>query len=103
MLEDQEGETANEERVLGYLRQFIASLSAKDLRAFLRFCTGSTVCTKNKLSIAFNSLEGASRRPIAHTCEPSLELSSNYSTYPEFVTEFKAFLSNEYFWIMDAL
>ncbi len=79
MLENEEGKTTNEERILGYLRQFIASLSREDLRLFLRFCTGSTVCTAGlDLSVSFNALEGLARRPIAHTCEPSLELSVNY-------------------------
>ncbi len=100
MLENEEGKTTNEERILGYLRQFIASLSREDLRLFL---TGSTVCTGLDLSVSFNSLEGLARRPIAHTCEPSLELSVNYATFPEFVSEFKTYLSNEYSWIMDAI
>lgn len=103
MLEDQEGSTANEERILGYLRQFIASLSQEDIRLFLRFCTGSTVCTGSDLQVSFNALEGLSRRPIAHTCEPSLELPVTYTTFPEFVTEFKAYLANEQSWIMDAI
>ncbi len=103
MLDEEQGKTENEERVLGYLRQFVASLSEEDLRLFLRFCTGSTVCNGGKLGVSFNALEGVGRRPIAHTCEPCLELSSNYYTFPEFVTEFKAYLANEYSWIMDAL
>ncbi len=103
MLDEEQGQTENKERVSGYLRQFVARLSEEDLRLFLRFCTGSTVCNGSKLGVIFNTLEGVGCRPIAHTCEPSLELSSNYLTFPEFVTEFKAYLANEYSWVMDAL
>lgn len=103
MFEDAVGMNSNEERVLGYLRQFVGSMSSDSLRNFLRFVTGSSVCSSQKLEVSFNSLSGAARRPIAHTCTPSLELSWTYRTYPEFVDEFSACLSNQYAWAMDAV
>ena len=45
MLEDAVGNDANQERILGYLRQFVGSMGSDDLRNFLRFVTGSSVCS----------------------------------------------------------
>lgn len=103
LFEDAEGLDPNQQRVLGYLRQFVASMSVDDLRAFLRFVTGSTVCSINDITVAFNNLDNFARRPIAHTCHPSLELSTSYVTYPEFVSEFHAVLRDQLSWIMDSI
>ena len=103
MLEDAEGNDAAEERVLGYLRQFAGNMSSDELRTFLRFVTGSTSCSGLKIRVVFNRLSGASRRPIAHTCGPSLTLSSTYVTYMEFVSEFRMIMTAEQSWIMDGL
>ena len=46
-----------------------------------------------KITVAFNNLSGFARRPIGHTCESILELSSSYTTYPEFVDEFEQIVS----------
>ena len=74
MLEDAVGVNANEERIIGYLRQYVGNLNTDCLRNFLRFVTGSVVCSTLKIVVTFNSLSGAERRPIAHTCASSLEL-----------------------------
>lgn len=103
MFSEAEGQDASQERVLGYLRQFIGNTANDELRTFLRFVTGSSACSSLKVDVTFNTLAGLSRRPIAHTCSPSLELSSTYATYQEFVTEFKTCLFNEHSWIMDAV
>ena len=55
MLDEEEGGNANENRVLGYLRQFVGSMNSEDLRIFLRFCTGSTICTADKITVSFNT------------------------------------------------
>ena len=47
---------ANEERIIGYLRQYVGNLNTEGLRNFLRFVTGSVVCSTLK---------------IHHTCQPS--------------------------------
>ena len=103
MLEKSVGANPNEERVLCYLRQYIGSINSDTLRNFLRFVTGSAVCSSPTIEISFNSLSGSARRPIAHTCAPSLELSWTYKTYLEFVEEVDMCLSNPYAWVMDAL
>ena len=103
LLEDEEGKNQFQEKVLGYLRQFIGSLNPDDLRSFLRFTTGSSVAIGKKIKIIFNAEYGTTCRPIAHTCTPALELSSTHSTYPEFATEFKLCLASPQAWIMDSI
>ena len=56
--------------------------------AFLRFVTGSSTCSSNCLLIVFNSEEGMARRPIAHTCGFTLEVSTHYDSYYDFDGEF---------------
>ena len=95
-----------QERIMLYLRQYIGSLNTGDLEQFLRFVTGSCVFMPVKIQVSFNSLSGTARRPIAHTCEPSLELSSTYVTYLEFAIELKAVMNvsdNSPAWAMNAL
>ena len=90
--------------VYGYLRRFIGNMSLEQVRVFLRFVSGSSVCTTQKLEMQFNGLSGLARRPIAHTCTCSLELPATYTSYPEFEQEFQRILSDDIFtWIMDAL
>lgn len=102
MFEDAVGTDANEEQILGYLRQYVGSMSTDELRRFLRFVTGSLVCLSCQIQVTFNNLKGIARRPIAHTCQPSLELSLSYMTSPEFTSKFHAILSDQYAWIMDS-
>ena len=83
----------NQERVLGYLRQFIGNMRATEVSRFVRFVTGSTVCPAGTIAVTFNSEGGAGRRPVAHTCSNSLELPSTYQTYGEFESEFQAVLT----------
>ena len=103
LLADVEIADPNQDRVFTYLRQYIASMDGDELRRFLRFVTGSTVCMSKKITVNFNNTTGMARRPIAHTCDPSLELSSSFDTYLEFVNELRAYLLDESSWIMDAL
>ncbi len=103
MLDEAEGSNPSQERVLVYLRQFIGNMGLDDLRVFLRFVTGSSVCSCMKISIGFNTLTGTLRRPIAHTCAPSLILSSTYPNYQEFASEFRTFFASEHIWTMDGL
>lgn len=90
--------------VFGYLQQFIGSMTLEEVRVFLRFVTGSSVCTGKKIEVSYNTLSGIAQRPIAHTCSNMLELPATYQCYPEFVKEFKLVLSDDtYTWIMDSL
>ena len=103
MLDEAQGANSNQERVLTYLRQYVGSMNNEDLGQFLRFVTGSSVCMSTKVQVSFNTLTGMARRPIAHTCEPSLELPSTYTTYLEFVKEFRAYTADSMVWAMDAV
>ncbi len=94
----------NEERVLGYLTQYIGSMSQDKVRRFLRFTTGSSVCMTKKITVVFNRLSGFARRPISHTCSCLLQLPSSYATYLELVNEFNHVLAQpEVSWCMDAV
>jgi len=78
---------------LYYLDQFICRLDQDELDLFLHFVTGSSVMP-DKISFTFNQLAGELRRPIAHTCSNTLELSSTYSSSQELKREFMAILNN---------
>ena len=57
-------------------------------------------------SLQYNSLDGAARRPISHTCDATLELSVFYKNYVDFCNEFKTFLNStkeDFCWRIDAL
>ena len=96
MIDEAEGQSAAQERILGYLHQFIGNMGSDELRTFFRFTTGSSVCSALKIQVQFNMLSGASCRPIDHTCTPSLELSATYSMYTEFISDFRSCVANEY-------
>lgn len=93
-----------EERILGYLKSLIGNMGADDLRNFLRFTTGSSVCVAESITINFNSVTGLARRPFAHTCSNVLELPVAYNNY-DFSAEWSAILhntSNQWNWHMDS-
>ena len=90
----------DEARVFHY---FVGNLNRDELSSFLRFVTGSSVCSAKEITISFNRLSGLARRPISHTCSCLLELSTCYYTYPDFADEFMRILSSEIAWPMEAL
>ena len=104
VLEEPTFANSNEERIYGYLQQFIGGMDPDQARIFLRYVTGSSVCIARNIKVTFNSLSGLARRPIAHTCGCMLELPSTYLTYLEFLNEFQAILSDDEFtWRMDSV
>ena len=103
ILEEPMEENSCQARVFTYLQQYIGNMKNEEVRRFLRYTTGSSVLIGEHITVSFNSLSGAARRPIAHTCGCELELSSSYLSYLEFEEEFNFILSNdEYTWDMDA-
>ena len=78
LLEDAEGEDAGQQRILSYLRQFIGSMNPDELRNFLGFTTGASICISKKIDVMFNRLTGIACRPIAHICCPAIEVSVDY-------------------------
>ena len=96
-------EDQNQERVFGYLTQYVGNLSFTDARRFLCFTTGSSICVTQPIHIVFNNLMGLARRSIGYTCSCTLELSQSYATYLDFAQEFQAVMSNDHSWCMDAI
>ena len=95
----------HESRVAGYLKLMVGNMQVHELSIFLRFVTGSSVCTVPTISVEFNALCGLGRRPIAHTCNALLELPISYTNYDDFHTEFKNILDvtrDTFCWRMDA-
>lgn len=79
-----------------YLQRYIKAQSDPvRLRSLLHFVTGSDVLCVDKIDIMFTSGIGLGRRPIAHTCGPTLELPSTYQSYPDFRGEFDSILSTK--------
>jgi hypothetical protein len=103
LLENVKGSNQSQERVFNYLRQYVGNMQQDELHNFLRFVTGSSVCSSTVISVVFNALDGLARRPIGHTCSRTLELSTSYASYLDLVQEFRAVLSSEYSWEMDAV
>ena len=84
-----------------YLQQFVGNLNGEEAGNFLWFVSESSVCPSEKLKVLFNGASGFARRPIAHTCGFSLQLSTDYLNYTNFSSEMKVVLHNEHSWIMD--
>jgi hypothetical protein len=97
-------ENSNQERVFGYLKQYVGDMKPEEIRHFLRFVTGFPVCPSSGIRITFNTLSGMGRQPRGHTCSGVLSLSTTYVTYEEFTREFQAILfSEEDAWRLDGV
>ena len=76
----------------------------KHISYFLLQCQRHViVITVKGINVTFNKLSGLARRPISHTCTGTIELSSTYSSLPEFEAELKTVLHSEYSWTMDCI
>lgn len=76
-----------------HLKRYLKSLEGH-ISSFLRFVTGSDILICSTIKVTFSSLDGLSRRPVAHTCGPVLDLPSTYQSYNELVEEFSSILSD---------
>ncbi|KAL7403327.1 hypothetical protein ABVT39_027824 [Epinephelus coioides] len=85
--------TSADNQSLRFFHQYIRGLDEIGLRKVMRFLTGSDVICVKEIQVTFTSLEGLARRPIAHTCGPTLELPSTYNSYPDLRAEMEAILS----------
>ena len=100
-----EFKSMNEERVYGYLVCMIGNMNVNKCHNFLRFVTGSGVCSRTGITITFYSLSGLGRRPIGHTCDCVLELSLTYMNYDNFNNELLSIfdkVNKEYTYRIDA-
>lgn len=92
--------TSSQRDVLSFLKRYIRGLDDEKLAMFLRYCTGSTMVCIESIRISFTDLDGAARRPIAHTCGLVLELPTTYASFPEFRQEMNSIFSSQY-WNID--
>ena len=90
--------TDQERQCLDHLKRYIRSLQGKSLSLFLQFITGSDIISCDTIEVAFSALDGASRRPVAHTCGPLLEIPSSYQSYNELSEEFSELLQHKEAW-----
>lgn len=74
------------------------NLGGGELSTLLQFLSGSNMITCDNIEVKFTTLEGTGRRPIVHTCGPSLELPSTYVCYNELAEEFAALLHDKESW-----
>ena len=100
---DCECQNPAEERILSYLTSLIGNMGTNDLRNFLRFTTGSSVCIAQSIKIIFNTSSGLARQPYAHTCSNTLQLPVSYTNFHDFSCEWYAILcdTNKWKWRMD--
>lgn len=100
LLSAQPGNDAERES-FDHLKRFVKSLTDGALSAFLQFTTGSDIVICDSLEVTFVNVDGLARRPIAHTCTPSLELPSTYQSFNELSEEFSCILREKGFWEFD--
>ncbi|KAK3742020.1 hypothetical protein QZH41_014346 [Actinostola sp. cb2023] len=88
----------SEKQSFDFLKKFIRSLDKSSLKIFLKFITGSDTLVTESIQVSFISVEGMARRPIAHTCGPTLEVPSTYQSYNEMSEEFNNILRAKESW-----
>lgn len=90
-------QTPAENQCLQYFKQYIkAQESQKSIQRLLRFLTGTDILCVEKIEVTFTKLIGIERRPIAHTCGPTLELPCTYMSYIEFRYELDNILQSDH-------
>ena len=87
--------TDQERQCLDHFKKYIRSLQGSLLSVFLQFITGSDIISCDSIEVTFSALEGTSRRSVAHTCGPLLEIPSSYNELSE---EFSELLQNKEAW-----
>jgi hypothetical protein len=84
-----------EERVVGHLETFVASLEREDLGKLLVFWIGSnTLADSSTMTVSFNSLQGLQMRPLSATCSSTLTLSRLYTCQADLCVDMRAILSD---------
>ena len=63
-----------QDKCLGYLKQFVKGLDGPTLKIFLRHVTGAEICV-DKIEVHYNNRRGIGRVPVVRTCTPMIELS----------------------------
>lgn len=82
-----------EKDALNFLKRFIRGLDQIMLKKFLKFTTGADMLIVRKIDILFiKPTSELARRPIAHSCGPTLELPNTYANFCELREEFNNIL-----------
>ena len=81
-----------------FLKKFVRPLDGPSLKILQKFVTGSDALVTDHISVYFTATDGLARRPIAHTCAPTLEIPSTYQVYNEMVEEFNNILRQKESW-----
>ena len=72
----------SDREAFSYLKTFVRGLELTQLRKLLRFFAGSDLIVINSIQVTFIKPDcDFARRPIAHTCGPTLELLSTYNSF----------------------
>ena len=87
-----------EQNSLEHFKRFVKNLSDNDHVGLSQFLTGSNIIVCETIGVTFTTLDGNTRRPIVHTCGPTLELPSTYQCYNELAEEFMALLNAKDSW-----
>ena len=90
-----------ERQSMDHLKRYVKSLEGKALERFLHFVTGSNVISCGFINIVFTSLDGLQRRPVVHTCGPTLELPTTYECYTDLTEEFTNIMREDQAWSFD--
>ena len=78
-----------ESECLQYFKKYIRSLDTVMLKHLLCFLIGAEILVVEGINLTFKKNESKfTRRPIAHTCGPCLELPSTYSNLCELREDF---------------
>lgn len=78
-----------ERESFAFLKRYVRGLDCLMLNKCLRFTTGSESITVQSIEVTFNkNFTAFSRRPIAHTCGPLLELPAVYTNFCELREDF---------------
>ncbi|XP_057290873.1 uncharacterized protein LOC130613563 [Hydractinia symbiolongicarpus] len=90
--------TEAEKEPFPYFKRFVKGLQVILLKKLLQFLTGSDLITVTEIKVTFYlPTSDFGRRPIAHTCTPTLELPATYNNFCELREEFANIL-NENTW-----
>lgn len=94
-------DSPGEHESFDHFKRFIRHLEGKALAEFLQFVTGSDVIICDSIAVTFLQVDGVARRPVIHTCGPSVELPSTYQSYNELAEEFNALLREREAWVFN--
>ena len=82
-----------EQDALKFLKRYIRGLEPIMLKKLMKYLTDSEIMIVDSIGVLFTKPESNfSRRPIAHTCTPCIELASTYNNFCELREEFGSIL-----------